>query len=255
MSGISESGSIMLNTEQAFLFRILSKCLSERPREVMVTNEFALEVLNILKESCGTVDFSTRSTSELPTGFPEIDVFGYSLLILRDICAWENFSSPGTEPPVISLLSNGIIELVLSFLRDLEPPAIVKKSIEKANQQGVQMISTDMKACPYRGYRRDLVSVICNCLRGRKQVQDEVRHRNGILLLLQQCVVDEDNPFLREWGLLATSYLLEGNPENQNEVAQLQMQEPVQMPEITNLGLKVEVDEKSGRAKLVNTVG
>jgi len=248
-----QSHYIEFTNEQAFLFRLLSKCLSERPREVTVSNEFALGVPKILKEASDSVASSSRGSSELPTGSPAIDVLGYSLLILRDICAWEHFSSPDTEPPVNSLLSAGILELVLNLLRELEPPLIVKKSIAHANKQEVQPDTAETKkVCPYKGYRRDLVSVISNCLRTRKQVQDEVRERNGILLLLQQCVIDEDNPFLREWGLLAIWNLLDGNLENQNEVAELQLQGPVQTPEIANLGLKVEVDEKSGRAKLVN---
>lgn len=248
-----ESHNIMFTAEQAFLLCLLSKCLSERPREVMVSNEFGLEVLKILTDASGCVDFSSRGSSELPTDASAIDVLGYSLLLLRDICAWENHSSGGTEPPINALLSAGILELVLSLLCELEPPLIVKKSIARAKEQGVQPVSAEtMKVCPYKGYRRDLVSVICNCLRGRKQVQDEIRQKNGILLLLQQCVIDEDNSFLREWGVLAIGYLLEGNPENQHEVAELQLQEPVQTPEIANLGLKVEVDGKSGRAKLVN---
>lgn len=79
-----------------------------------------------------------------------------------------------------------------------------------------------------------------------------MRERNGILLLLQQCVIDEDNPFLREWGIWAVRNLLEGNAENQRVVAELEVQGSVDVPEITGLGLRVEVDQITRRAKLVN---
>nr|CAD1835437.1 unnamed protein product [Ananas comosus var. bracteatus] len=218
-----ELESVKFNIKHAFLLGILSKCLSERPKEVIVSNEFALDMLKILKRASETVDFASRGSAALPTGSPAIDVLGYSLLILRDICAWEHPYSPSLDAPIDSLLNAGLFELLLTSLRELEPPQ-----------------------------SRDLVSVIANCLHRRRRVQDEVRRQNGIPLLLQQCVVDEDNPLLREWGLLAVRNLLEGNVENQKEVAEFEMQGPVVTPEIAQLGLRVEVDKENRRAKLVN---
>ena len=46
--------------------------------------------------------------------------------------------------------------------------------------------------------------------------------------------------------------LLEGNSENQQAVAELELQGSVDMPELAGLGLKVEVDQNTRRAKLVN---
>lgn len=86
-------------------------------------------------------------------------------------------------------------------------------------------------------------------------MQDEIRQRNGILLLLQQCVTDEDNPFLREWGIWSVRNMLEGNEENQKLVAELEFQGSADaLPEIAALGLRVEVDQRTRRAKLVNNV-
>lgn len=243
----------IFTNEQAFLLGMLSKCLTERPEDIAVSNDFSLDILKVLKAASMIVDFNSRGSSALPTGSPAIDVLGYSLSILRDICAWENPTSPATEAPIDSLLSAGFLELLLSYLHQLEPPSTVRKSIGHVKDQIMQPSLTDSSnVCPYKGYRRDVVSVIGNCLHRRKQVQDETRLLNGIPLLLQQCVVDEDNPFLREWGLLAVRNLLEGNEENQCVIAHFELQEPVITPEIAGVGLKVEVDKDSGRAKLVN---
>ncbi|KAJ6819593.1 putative ataxin-10 [Iris pallida] len=232
--------------EQAFLLRILSNTLTSRPEEVAVTDGFALAVLEVAREGyTAAAGCGSGCGSALPTRSPATDVLGYSLTILRDVCAWED-PELGTEAhPVDSLLSSGLLEFLLAALGELGPPAIVRKS-------GPSAAAGPAKACPYEGFRRDVVSVIANCLHRRKRAQDEVRERSGIFLLMQQCVVDDGNPFLREWGLLAIRNLLEGNAENQREVSELQLQGPVDTPEITGLGLKVEVDEKSGRAKLVN---
>jgi ataxin-10 len=45
---------------------------------------------------------------------------------------------------------------------------------------------------------------------------------------------------------------LEGNEENQKVVDELQLQGSADVPQISALGLQVEVDPKTRRAKLVN---
>lgn len=245
-----ESGN-GFTAKHAFLLGTLSKCLTERPEEVIVSNSFALHVLNVQKYAAETVDFTCRGSSSLPTGCPGIDVLGYSLLLLKDICAWEPASSQ-SEAPVDSLLQTGLVKHLLKYLGDLELPSTIRKAMAK--EQGDQQPAlASAKVCPYNGYRRDIVAIIANCLHGRKQVQDEVRQLNGIMLLLQQCVIDEGNAYLREWGLLAVKNLLEGNEENQKEVSELQMQEPILTPEIADIGLRVEIDKKTGHPKLVNS--
>lgn len=46
--------------------------------------------------------------------------------------------------------------------------------------------------------------------------------------------------------------MLEGNEENQKVVAELELQGSADVPEIAALGLRVEVDQTTRRAKLVN---
>ncbi|CAL5400610.1 unnamed protein product [Camellia sinensis] len=242
-------------SEQAFLLNIVSEILNERLGEISISNDFALSVLGILKRVVGAVDRVSRGKSGLPTGSVVVDVIGYSLTILRDICAHDGVGGgskeDGSVDVVNSLLSSGLLELLLCLLRDLEPPTIIKKAMKQSEgQEGTT--SNSSKPCPYKGFRCDIVGIIGNCAYQRRHVQDEIRQRNAVLLLLQQCVTDEDNPFLREWGIWSVRNLLEGNEENQQLVAELQLQGSVDVPEISGLGLRVEVDEKTRRAKLVN---
>ncbi|KAA8515980.1 hypothetical protein F0562_019159 [Nyssa sinensis] len=239
-------------SEQAFLLNILSEILNERIEEISISNDFALYVLGLLKQAVGVLDSVSRGKSSLPTGSISLDVLGYSLTILRDICACDSIGdfTKVSLDVVDSLVSSGLLELLLCLLRDLEPPTVIRKAMKQdENQEGT---SYSYKRCPYKGFRRDIVAVIGNCAYKRKHVQDEIRQKNGILLLLQQCVIDEDNPFLREWGIWSVRNLLEGNAENQRVVAELELQGSVDVPEIARLGLRVEFDEKSRRAKLVN---
>ncbi|XP_043697710.1 ataxin-10-like [Telopea speciosissima] len=256
-AGNFKYGDNHFTMEQAFLLSTVAECLNKKMTEISVSNEFANCVLGILKVAVGVLDCVSKEKFGLPTGSAAIDVLGYSLTTLRDICARDEMLSSEKDSSagvIESLLSAGLVELMLDLLRNLEPPAIIKKSIKQVesceNRKGY-MSSNSLKVCPYKGFRRDIVGVIGNCLYRREHVQDEIRQNNGIPLLLQQCVTDEDNPFLREWGIWMVRNLLAGNAENQREVAELKVQGSVDLPEFAALGLQVVVDQ-SGRPKLVN---
>ncbi|KAK7340159.1 hypothetical protein VNO77_20853 [Canavalia gladiata] len=251
---VTESPGDQFSSEQAFILRILSEILSEQLRDVTVSNDVALFVFGIFKKSVGVLEHAIRGKSGLPSDSVAVNVLGYSLTMLRDICAQDSVrgNMADADDIVDMLLSYGLIELILSLLGDLEPPAIIRKGTKQFenNQNGATSCSS--KPCPYKGFRRDIVALIGNCVYRRKHAQDEIRHRNGILLLLQQCVTDEDNPFLREWGIWSVRNILEGNEENQKVVAELEVQGSADVPEIAALGLRVEVDQRTRRAKLVN---
>lgn len=249
---VTESKDDQFSFEQAFLLRVVSEILNERLRDVTVSKDVALFVFEIFKKSVGVLEHAMRGKSGLPSGFAGVDVLGYSLTLLRDICAQDGVRGnvEDANDVVDVLLSYGIIELLLFLLGSLEPPAIIRKGLKQVeNKDGA---SCSSKPCPYKGFRRDIVALIGNCVYRRKHAQNEIRHRNGILLLLQQCVTDEDNPFLREWGIWSVRNMLEGNDENQKVVAELEIQGSADVPEITALGLQVDVDPRTRRAKLVN---
>lgn len=251
----SKDAGVNFTTEQAFLLRILSEILNERLKEIHIGSEFAVFVLGILENAVKAVDFYNRGKSILPSGISSIDVLGYSLNILRDVCAQGSSTVADNtkevqEDAVDSLVSRGLLDLLISLLRELELPSSIRKSMKPGEDQGLS--SQSPKVCPYKGFRRDIVAVVANCSYGRKYVQDEVREKDGIILLLQQCVLDEDNSFLREWGIWCASNLLQGNADNQRMVADLEMQGTVEVPELAKIGLRVEIDPNTKHAKLVN---
>ncbi|KAK9910649.1 hypothetical protein M0R45_034603 [Rubus argutus] len=204
----TERRAEFFSTEQNLLLKVVSEILNEPLNEKTIPNDFALYVFGVFKNSIRVLNYATRGRSGLPTDSVEINVLGYSLTILRDICAQGTLtgSAEGTTDVVDVLLSYGLIELLLCLLRDLE----------------------------------------------RKLVQDEIRRKDGLLLLLQQCVTDEDNPYLREWGIWCVRNLLEGNQENQQAVAELEIKGSVDVPDLARLGLRVEMNPETGSPKHVN---
>lgn len=242
--------------EQALLLSILSETLNEQIGDIVVSDDFSLFLFGMLRNAVRIVDFSTRGKSALPTGSDDVDVMGYTLSILRDIsasCGSNVKNQDKGRDSVDMLVSAGLIKFLISLLRDLEPPEIIQKAMVNNNNKDDSASHPSKYQSPYRGFRRDVVAIIGNCSYRKKHVQDEIREQDGVLLLLQQGVTDEDNPFLREWGLWAMRNILEGNEENQKLVAQIELQRAVDTPEISELGLRVEIDPKTRRPKLVNT--
>ncbi|XP_023637079.1 ataxin-10 [Capsella rubella] len=240
-------------SEQAFLLRMVSDIANERIGKVSIPKDTTSFILGVFKQSVAVFDFASSQRSELPTGSTIVDVMGYSLVTIRDACAGGSLEelkkdNNDSVDTVELLLSSGLIHLLLDLLRKLDPPTTIKRALN----QSPTTSSSSLKPCPYRGFRRDIVSVIGNCAYRRKEVQDEIRERDGLFLLLQQCVTDDENPFLREWGLWCVRNLLEGNPDNQEVVADLEIQGSVDVPQLREIGLRVEIDPKTSRPKLVN---
>ncbi|KAG6475044.1 uncharacterized protein LOC122024355 isoform X1 [Zingiber officinale] len=229
--------------EQIFLLQILSDCLHTFPRHLeTVSKNFALGLLKILIEAYRVISDRSLNESNSKSG-PANKALHFSLLILRDMFSWKQ-SVTATEDPADSFQCEDLVELLLRFLRELEPPI--------TTDDGKMEALLNPKVPLYVNFRKDVVSVICNYLGGRKQVQDEIRKKDGIPLLLQQCIVEESYyPNLREIATLTIRNLLEDNLANQYEVAQLELKEPVITPQIAQMGLKVEIDKDTRRPKLV----
>ncbi|KAI5989338.1 spinocerebellar ataxia type 10 protein domain-containing protein [Pisolithus albus] len=70
--------------------------------------------------------------------------------------------------------------------------------------------------------KRDLVRLIGILCQGDKATQDRIRQCDGIPVIMNMCVIDERNPYLREHAILTLHNLLEGNRENQDVVHSIQ---------------------------------
>jgi len=69
--------------------------------------------------------------------------------------------------------------------------------------------------------KRDLARLLGILCAGERVVQDRIRACGGIPVVMNLCVVDERNPYLREHAIFALHNLLEGNTENQRTVDQI----------------------------------
>ncbi|KAF9074916.1 spinocerebellar ataxia type 10 protein domain-containing protein [Rhodocollybia butyracea] len=69
--------------------------------------------------------------------------------------------------------------------------------------------------------KRDLVRLLGILSNEDRAVQDRVRECGGVQTVMNLCVVDERNPYLREHAIFTLRNLLKGNPENQALVEEI----------------------------------
>ncbi|KAG0329049.1 hypothetical protein BG000_000244 [Podila horticola] len=82
----------------------------------------------------------------------------------------------------------------------------------------------------FDGLKRDIVRLVGNLAYRSRHVQDRIRNCNGLIVMLSQCNIDDANPFLREYAILAMKNILAGNAENQALIEELQPIEAVDHP-------------------------
>jgi hypothetical protein len=107
-----------------------------------------------------------------------------------------------------------VIELLKSALA-AGPSGGMNK--EAAAAHDFKKISTDLGSNAFqgRGLKRDLVRVIANMCYQDRESQDAVRELGGIPLVLSCTCIDENNPYSREWSIVAVRNLCENNLHNQ----------------------------------------
>ncbi|XP_024532364.1 ataxin-10 [Selaginella moellendorffii] len=249
-ASLGPSSTSAFSSEQAILLGVLYSVLDENQGAVAAMPWKSMEFLADTIEQSAMLVAATFMDKALPwpTGFPIADVLGFSLLLTR-------LATTHDDVQLDEARVGPLVGLLLEMLRALGPPEMVRKAAGSAStsppceeEQAATMPTRLPVHNVYKGYRRDIVSVIANMSFHRPRVQDRVREDGGLLLVLQQCVVDEDNPYLREWGLWAIRNLTEGNERNVQELANLEIKKAVNVLD----GLKVEVDELTKRPKLVN---
>jgi len=110
---------------------------------------------------------------------------------------------------------DGLIESLLELLRLLDiflPRINFGKPVSQIPQGAV----VDPTGFSY--LKRDLVRLLGILCHATRAVQDRVRFCGGIPVVMNLCVVDERNPYLREHAIFTLHNLLEGNMENQTVV-------------------------------------
>lgn len=98
--------------------------------------------------------------------------------------------------------------------------------------------------------KRFMVILLSSLCWNNRAVQDVVREHGGVHAVLNQCKIDDDNPYIREHAILCVRALLHGNIENQKVVEELE-KGGGEVPEevLEKSGFEPFIDER-GRVRL-----
>nr|XP_055046350.1 ataxin-10 [Misgurnus anguillicaudatus] len=93
---------------------------------------------------------------------------------------------------------------------------------------------------PYLSFKSHLIRLIGNLCHGHSFNQDKVRELDGIALILDNCSIDSNNPFISQWAVFAIRNILENNPENQKLIQGLRRQGVADDTILREMGFRVE---------------
>lgn len=113
---------------------------------------------------------------------------------------------------------------------------VTKKSINESNFPGCKCF---------------LIEILAFMAYGQKDTQDKIRELHGLELVLSNCIIDDNNPFIKERSILCIRYLLADNQTNQDFISKLEAKTAVDDDSLEKAGYKVKVDG-TGAIKLVH---
>uniref|UniRef100_A0A670XU10 Ataxin-10 n=1 Tax=Pseudonaja textilis TaxID=8673 RepID=A0A670XU10_PSETE len=144
----------------------------------------------------------------------------------------------------------GLLEVAISLL----------KLVHLAGKQTTNIFTTTYSteqeeiSHPAMGFKSHLIRLIGNLCYRNKGNQDKVYELNGIPLILDNCSIDDNNPFINQWAVYAIRNLTEENKKNQEFIARMEQQGPADNPVLESLGLKIESRDQKLILKSVKRV-
>ncbi|XP_042597255.1 ataxin-10-like [Cyprinus carpio] len=93
---------------------------------------------------------------------------------------------------------------------------------------------------PALSFKAHLSRLIGNLCHGHVVNQDKVRELDGIALILDNCSIDSNNPFISQWAVFAIRNILEHNLENQKLIQGLRRQGVADDSMLREMGFRVE---------------
>ncbi|XP_069720506.1 ataxin-10 isoform X2 [Phaenicophaeus curvirostris] len=93
---------------------------------------------------------------------------------------------------------------------------------------------------PAVGFKSHLIRLIGNLCYKNKENQDRVYELDGIPLILDNCSIDDNNPFVNQWAVYAIRNLTEQNERNQELIAQMEEKGLADNSALESMGLEIE---------------
>ncbi|GEQ66520.1 hypothetical protein JCM33374_g183 [Metschnikowia sp. JCM 33374] len=211
-----------------------------------------------LDESSAIIEWSFRIYSKLAaisiqllTSSEAIDVqlvSVHSLLvrcldIISDLCKYDDIRQ--------LLEQRNAVDSLISLLRATHENTDIKtpKSKTQAKKPKQNSPSEPKKNFPLvKSLIIEILSFLC-CK--SLTTQEAMRELHGLELILSNCVIDDNNPYIKEHSILCLKFLLDNNQKNQEFIASLEAKKVVDGEALSKAGYEITIEE--GNVKLKNS--
>ena len=141
----------------------------------------------------------------------------------------------------------------LELMATWQPPAMPTETKARAASSGRDRKRSGLVET--LSLEREAIRLIAYLSHQRPACQNRVRELGGLITVLQRCQLDDRNPMIREWAVLAIRNLTEDCAENQEFIASIEQQpQGVANPDLLDdAGLEVAIDRGTGKVKLKRT--
>ncbi|KAM4523897.1 ataxin-10 [Fundulus diaphanus] len=135
-----------------------------------------------------------------------------------------------------------LLETTVELLGQVHAIGKASRNIFSATQNFSSFTGEDDPAShsPVVSFKAHLIRLVGNLCHSNASNQNKVRELDGIPLILDNCNIDGNNPFISQWAIFAIRNLLENNSQNQELVASLERRGPVDYSALKELGFLVE---------------
>ncbi|KAG2734266.1 hypothetical protein G9P44_002272 [Scheffersomyces stipitis] len=151
-----------------------------------------------------------------------------SIDILSDLCKYEQ--------AIQFLRHYDVITPLIKFLR------VVHENIKPITIKDREQNSVQPKQKKYPHIKSLLIEVIAYISHESFETQEKVRELHGLELILSSCIIDENNPFVKERAIVCLKFLLANNLGNQKFVRDLEAKSSVDDEVLKDVGLEVEIE-------------
>ncbi|XP_009951410.1 PREDICTED: ataxin-10, partial [Leptosomus discolor] len=218
------------NQERVTLLELMMAKVSENPvtsEEMNVFTRHAEFLAGCFQEKCEAV---LKLTSAADTEDEEALV---TIRLLDVLCEMTSNNGQLEHLQALpSLLETAIDTLRLTHLAGKQAVNIFTATHVMTAQEEISH--------PAVGFKSHLIRLIGNLCYKNKENQDKVYELDGIPLILDNCSIDDNNPFVNQWAVYAIRNLTEQNERNQELIAQMEEKGLADNSALESMGLEVE---------------
>lgn len=183
--------------------------------------------------------------SNKKTGLDPRDEWHYMLASLELVEGSVTISKTVKE----NMISNGLVLKIVEILKLAErylPKKNKLQNLSELDDTGRSSEERDPYEFPL--IKSPIVHILSVCVQGNESIQNEIRELHALEIILANCSIDINNPFVNQRAILCLRYLLANNIANQDFIAKLEAKEAVQTDALKEAGYEVDITE--GKVKL-----